>query len=369
MRRTLIPASFLLLLAAVPLAAAGRPVPQTSCPQCPNSTCFGLQTVSWPSSNPVWQISWLRPCESSGTNGSGLEIRDAYYNGHLVLKRGHVPMLNVEYLDTSCGCDCYRDWEYQQSNFLADNILTPHLYAAPDQPARTVCDVGDGTEVCSSGQPNCFDGVSIETNADPLVLTTQFMAGWYRYTMRWKFYMDGRIQPIFGFSSVASECVGCTRKHHAYWRLDFDIDGADSNIVTEGPNPAPPPGGGRPGPRPPKVILTNETMRPTSYPGIAWSVTNTTSRRGYRLVPGAEAALPADEFSQGDLWALLYHPDEIDDGHSLGNCPVSFAPWLNNESLNGDVVLWYRTGRLRIGGDATCDPVGPTLYPVGDWSP
>ena len=88
-------------------------------------------------------------------------------------------------------------------------------------------------------------GVAIEAFSDPLVLTTQFEASWYRYTMRWKFYLDGRIQPIFGFSSVSSECVGCTRKHHAYWRLDFDIDSAAGNIVTEGP--VPPPGGGRSG--------------------------------------------------------------------------------------------------------------------------
>jgi hypothetical protein len=367
MRTSAVLVSFALFLGAAFVCAAGPSVTEAAYPSCPGSTCYGVQTLTWPSPNPVWQISWLRPCESSGTNGSGLEIRDVSCNGHLVLKRAHVPMLNVEYIQTSCGCDCYRDWEYQQDRFLADHIVTPHLQAMPDQPARTVCDAGDGSDVCTGSQPNCFDGVAIEAFSDPLVLTTQFEAGWYRYTMRWKFYLDGRIQPIFGFSSVSSECVGCTRKHHAYWRLDFDIDSAAGNIVTEGPNPAP--GGGRPGPRPPAVMLTNETMRRSAYPGISWSVTNAATRRGYRLVPGSERELPADTFSQGDLWALQYHANEIDDGHSLGNCPVDFAPWLNNESLNGDVVLWYRTGRLRVGGDLSCDPVGPTLYPVGDWTP
>ena len=45
--------------------------------------------MSWPESNPVWQFCWLRPASSSGTNGSGLELRQVYYNGHLVLKRAH----------------------------------------------------------------------------------------------------------------------------------------------------------------------------------------------------------------------------------------------------------------------------------------
>jgi hypothetical protein len=349
------------LFAAAILCAAAPAAAQPAC------NLAGEHLMSWPDNNPVWQFCWLRAPDSSGSNGSGLEIRDVYYNGHLVMKRGHVPMLNVEYLQTSCGCDCYRDWEYQQDYFKADNIITPHVYAEPTLPAQTVCDVGGGQDVCSQGQPNCFDGVAAEKLVDRLVLTTQFEAGWYRYVMRWRFYLDGRIEPVFGFGAVSAGCVSCTHKHHAYWRFDFDIDGSVPNVVTEGPNPAQ---ASRPGPRPRIVALPSETMRVVNYPGITWSVTDPAAHRGYRLVPGIETSLPADSFSQGDLWALRYNANQIDDGHGLGNCPVNFAPWMNNESLNGDVVLWYRTGWLHVGGDlADCDQVGPTLYPVGDWSP
>jgi hypothetical protein len=355
-----------LLLTFAVLACLLAVAPASAQPSCGLN---GEHLLTWPDSNPVWQMCWVRPADSSGTNGSGLEIRDVYYNGHLVLKRAHVPMLNVEYIQTSCGCVCYRDWEDEQQVFIADHIITPHVYAEPLNPTETVCDVGGGSDVCTAGQPNCFDGVAAEKTNDPLVLTTQFEAGWYRYTMRWKFYLDGRIQPVFGFSAVSAGCVSCTHQHHAYWRLDFDIDTPADNIVTEAPDPSPP-GGGRSGLRPPAITLTNETMRQTAYPGITWSVLNTTTNRGYRLVPGAETALPADTFSQGDLWALAYNSNEIDDGHGLGECPVDFSGWLNNEALDGDVVLWYRTGWLHVGGDlADCDPVGPTLYPIGDWSP
>ncbi|HWZ84633.1 MAG TPA: hypothetical protein VN032_00435 [Thermoanaerobaculia bacterium] len=327
----------------------------------------GEHLMSWPDVNPVWQFCWLRPADSSGTNGSGIEIRNVYYNGHLVMKRGHVPMLNVQYTQTSCDCICYRDWETDQVSFVSDNIITPHVYAEPTSPPVTECDAGGGVDTCTGG-PDCFDGVAAEKLSDRLILTTQMSAGWYRYMLKWRFFLDGRIQPVFGFGAINSGCVSCNHKHHAYWRFDFDIDDPGNDIVTEGPNPGS--GGGRSGDRPPTVILPTETKRVINYPGITWSVIDSATHRGYRIVPGEEVALPADTFSQGDFWALKYHANEIDDGGSLGNCPVDFGPWLNGEALSGDVVAWYRTGWLHLGGDlAPCVTVGPTLYPVGDWSP
>ena len=335
----------------------------------PACNLTGEHLMSWPDVNPVWQFCWLRPADSSGSNGSGIEIRNVSYNGHLVMKTGHVPMLNVEYIQTSCGCDCYRDWEYQQHVFISDNIITQHVYAEPTSPPLTVCDVGGGVDVCNPGDPNCFDGVAAEKLSDRLILTTQFEAGWYRYMMKWRFYLDGRIEPVFGFSAVSAGCVSCTHIHHAYWRFDFDIDNPENDIVTEGPAPNVGGGNGRPGPRPPIVVLPTETMRVNNSPNLTWSVIDSQTHRGYRIVPGIETAQPADVFSQGDFWALRYHASEIDDGHGLGECPVDFSSWLNGESLNGDVVAWYRTGWLHVGGDlADCDQVGPTLYPIGDWA-
>jgi hypothetical protein len=343
-------------LCAAPAVAAG--------PTCVPPT---EHLMSWPDVNPVWQFCWVRPAQSSGSNGSGIEIRNVYYNGHLVMKRGGVPMLNVEYTQTSCGCDCYRDWETSQSFFIADNIITQGVYAEPTSPPVTVCDVGGGVDVCSSGDANCFNGVAAEKLADRLILTTQMDAGWYRYMMKWRFFLDGRIEPVFGFGAVSAGCVSCSHKHHAYWRFDFDIDTPGTSVVTEGPNPAQ---AARPGPRPRIVTLPIETMRIDNYPGISWSVANPTTHRGYRMVPGVESNLPADAFSQGDFWALKYHANEIDDGHGLGDCPVNYAPWLNNEALTGDVVFWYRTGWIHPAGDLSdFELVGPTLYPVGDWSP
>jgi hypothetical protein len=336
----------------------------------PTCTLAGEHLMSWPTVNPVWQFCWLRPADSSGANGSGLEIRNVYYNGHLVMKRGHVPILNVKY-EAGCGGSalCYRDWQFQQDYFIANNILTTHVYAEPTQPPVDVCDQHQGVDVCQPGDANCFDGVAAEKLADHLILTTQFEAGWYRYEMKWTFWLDGRIQPTFGYSAVTDPCVNYNHRHHAYWRFDFDIETPDNNIVTEGPAPVPP--GGRPGPRYPIVTLPTEAMRVNNRPGIAWSVIHSGTHRGYRIVPGVETGLPVDTFSVGDIWFLKYHANEIDDsGQSGPPCAIHINGFVNGESTSPDVVVWYRTGWFHAGGDLDdCHRVGPTLDPIGDWSP
>ncbi|HEY0658628.1 MAG TPA: hypothetical protein VGD05_09140, partial [Pyrinomonadaceae bacterium] len=60
----------------------------------------------------LWEMLVIRPSASSGTWASGIEIRDVKYKGKSVLKRGHVPVLNVEYKPSVCGP--YRDWQYSE---------------------------------------------------------------------------------------------------------------------------------------------------------------------------------------------------------------------------------------------------------------
>jgi Copper amine oxidase, enzyme domain len=337
-------------------AAAAQPV-------C-NGTTEHL--MSWPASDPVWEFCWLRPQDSTpAPRGSGLEIRDVFYNGHKVLERGHAPILNVEYEPGGCGC--YRDWSDQERVFQADNVISPG-YAEPTSPPVTVCENG-GVDIGS------FAGVAAEKLADRLILTTQIEAGWYRYTMKWQFFLDGRIEPFFGFAAVCNPCVSCSHRHHVYWRLDFDIDGPANDVVTEGPNPG---SGGRGEPSYPTVNLPTEAMRRANRPAITWSIADAGTHRGYRIIPGAETELPADTFSVGDLWALQYKSNELDDGGPT--CSAQLNNFVNGEGLAADAVIWYRGGSQHIGDQVLCDSpssdcedgcetVGPTLRPFGDWSP
>ena len=68
---------------------------------------------------PLWEMLVIRPSASSGnpSERSGIEIRDVKYKGKSVLKRGHVPVLNVEYANNVCGP--FRDWQYQEGPFDA----------------------------------------------------------------------------------------------------------------------------------------------------------------------------------------------------------------------------------------------------------
>ena len=349
---------FLLLAAAMAVAAGLFATPAAAL------SCSGSERLmSWPDENPVWEFCWLRPAQSSGSSGSGIELRNVYYNGHLVLKRAHIPILNVEYLPGGCGC--FRDWMDGEVRFQSDNVLGPG-YSEPTEPPVTVCDTGG-----SGGDVGSFEGVAAEKLADELILTSQTSAGWYRYIMKWKFHLDGTLEPFIGFAAVEDSCIAFTHKHHAYWRLDFDIDGPDNDVVTEGPNPAPGPDG-RSGPRFPTVGLPTEALRKTNKAGITWSIVDSTTHRGYRLVPGPETALPADTFSVGDVWLLKYKANEIDDGGQSGPpCAIKFNNFLTPpEGLSTDLVFWYRTGAYHLGGDLDgCHEVGPTLVPIGDWSP
>jgi hypothetical protein len=355
----------------VALLAVGIAAAATAAPAQPSCSGPNEHLMSWPAVDPVWQFCWLRPNQSSGTNGSGIEIRNAYYKGHLALKRGNVPILNVKYETGNCGGanHCYRDWLDIEQAYLSDNVCPPPNaagcgYAEPRCPPITVCEQRLGVDVCPATNPDdcprvCFEGVSAEKLSDRLVLTAQSKAGWYRYEIKWAFFLDGRIQPTFGFSAVANGCVSNTHRHHAYWRFDFDIDGPDGDTITEGPK------------RISRGPLRTEALRLNNNPDRWWSIVDRTTKRGYRLVPGAETELAADTFAVGDLWVLKYKPQELDDaGQSGPACAIKINPYVNFEALNEDVVLWYRTGSLHLGGHLDdCHTVGPMFEPVGNWNP
>ena len=66
----------------------------------------------------LWKFLAVRPAASSGTNGSGIELRYIDYRGKRVLYRAHVPILNVKYSEGPCGP--YRDWQNEEGMIQAD---------------------------------------------------------------------------------------------------------------------------------------------------------------------------------------------------------------------------------------------------------
>ncbi len=321
--------------------------------------CVGNENlISWPTSDPLWEMCWLRPLHSSGANGSGLELRDVHYRGQLVLKRAHAPIVNVEY-PTPEGCGCFRDWSDQEITFDADNELFTG-YSEPTSPPLTVC-----TEGGTGGDVGTFIGVAGERSPSELILTAQIYAGWYRYHMSWTFKDDGTIVPFFGFANVLAPCVAHIHRHHNYWRLDFDINGADNDNITE-----------LNGGMSPQSIQT-ESVRTWVDANTAWEVSDSQTGLGYRLRPSADDLLyPADAFAVADAWVLAYQPGgELEDlsippgPGPTTHCRIRMDGHANGESVaDADVVLWYRGGAEHLGGEVDdCAHTGPTLEPVGNW--
>lgn len=348
--------------------------------------------IQFPTGSPVWEFCLLTPSQSSGTDGSGIEIREAFYNGHKVFKRAHTPVLNVKYV-SGAACNCYRDWIDEEGKFKvvtsasnpnAFNIAGSGNYAEAIMPPVTVCDNGgsQGDIPSTTG----FRGVAAERLGDRLVLTTQMSAGWYRYLVKWTFYTDGRIEPRFGFSAVNATCVSNDHRHHVYWRFDFDIDDAQNDAIG-----APPKDGN------PRPMLATEGMRtlPDATKKPPYIVYDTVSNRGYNVVPGPEnlnSPVGSAPSAGGPTWNSVTYPfdvtdaimlqykesspgvpTEINDGAGLSQCALTstFLNFMNNEALNdnGDVVTWYRGGGFHAGGALdTCTVVGPTLYPLGNWA-
>ena len=88
----------------------------------------------------LWKFLVVRPAGSSGTNGSGVELRFVDYRGKRVLYRAHVPILNVQYDGNACGP--YRDWQNQEGMLQAVGSDPVPGFRLCTAPATTILDTG-----------------------------------------------------------------------------------------------------------------------------------------------------------------------------------------------------------------------------------
>ena len=365
MRYSIVATLFALLIPAVP-ALAGSPA------------CNGPDEtrLSWPADEPVWEMCWLRPSQSSGPQGSGLELRDVHYRGISVLKTAHSPLLFAEYASSTC----YRDWKDSNISFVAEPSVRNMLGIPSSFNATTSCDRSNHPSQSYGACPfqlpgmtpgDCFSGVAIEDMGDHVVLTTQYNASWYYYTSRAIFYANGAFDMVFGFGNYNNTSNTTTHWHHNYWRLDFDIDGPEDNVLSIN-----------------DVVQDVEftSLRDsTGGPGgteRTWEVRNSQTGRGYRILPSSlDYVTPTNESARGyhmtDVIGTAYKAGEYGDlaNNPLGACAMSHGNLANGESLAGanstgtDVVLYYRAAvRDMAGVDAMlCKSAGPLFVPLGDW--
>ena len=126
-------------------------------------------------------------------------------------------------------------------------------------------------------------------------------------------------------------------RHHVYWPLDFDIEGAGKDVI-EMRGPVFP---DRPIWRP--VVRERAVKR---SPALQVRVRDKTSGRGYRIIPGP-ADGTADGYGIADLWFLQYRSTELDDGVSTvsgapADTQVQLSKHLDNENLDSTDPMRHR---------------------------
>ena len=297
----------------------------------------------------IWQFQVIRPAASSGIAGSGVELRHVKYKGKTVLYRAHVPILNVKYDQDACGP--YRDWQWQEHLFEANGVDKAPGIRLCNSPAKTILD--------SNSDAGNFHGVAIYVKGQEVVLVSEMQAGWYRYISEWRLHTNGTIKPRFGFGATNNSCVCNVHHHHAYWRLDFDIETASNNVVREYNNPP---------------IIGSSSYHTKNYEirrlkdknhKRHWEVKNASSGNGYAIIPGANDGIADNTFGYGDAWILKYHGNELDDGIPALGAPAQaqLDKFLTGENIfQKDVVIWYGAHFTHdINNEGSPEVVGPEL--------
>ena len=297
----------------------------------------------------LWHFLAVRPSASSGSSGSGIELRYVNYRGKSVLYQAHVPILNVRYDGDKCGP--YRDWQYQEGMIqAAGKNVAPGFLLCP-KPAKTILDTGS--------DKGTFLGTAICVDGQEVVLVSELEAGWYRYISEWRLHANGTIRPRFAFDATSSSCVCNKHHHHAYWRLDFDVRAAGENVVREFNDP-------------PIVGASKwhdikfEVMRlRDAAHKRRWRVQHVPSGAAYDIVPGPNDHTAAgDPYAVGDVWVLRWHPGEIDD-EPAPDTKIHIGKFRNAEPVaNQDIVVWYGAHFTHdVTAPEVSHIVGPDLVP------
>lgn len=334
-----------------------NPPPSSGC-GASSGTC-AYYHVEWPAANPVWKLNLRHPSctDSVQGSGTGLELTDVYYNDVLILQRAEVPVLNVLYQGNTCGP--YRDWLDSEDCFQATGTdAAPGIRVTTGNPTPyTFCEADPPSDAGN------FKGVAVHDQGDALYLLTETNAGWYRYVMEWRLYLNGTIEPIFGFGATSNGCTCNLHFHHAYWRFEWAIGGVSGNTST-GIDTLERRRAGTQDQYDP-VTAEGTFIRPTTNPENDWfRVRSVQTQSGYLIEPGAhDGNASGDAYGKWDLAAVAYTAGQIDDPNS--DTSINISPWVNGEALGTTkrLVTWYHATYAHNGNEdpEPCELAGPKL--------
>lgn len=310
--------------------------PSASCSASVGS-CASAWHIEWPADDPVWSMdAWHPKCtQAYQTDGTGLAVLNVKYRGRLVLARGDMPVLNVQYLNNECGP--YRDWLWSENCFAATGTtVSPGVLVTDGTTPGTACETGS-----DAGN---FKGMAIHDEGDALWLVSESDAGWYRYAMEWRFHLDGTIEPLMAFSAVSNSCVCSIHNHHAYWRFEWAPDGTTGNpstgIATLERR--------RAGttdtwdPVPAEAVFTRPVDKPEED---FFRLRNPATGFVWTIEPGHDdGSSSGDTYAKADFWALAENGSQVNDPNT--NTTIAIDSWINGEALGTTkrLVTWYHAG-------------------------
>lgn len=254
----------------------------------------------WPSANEkIWEFDF-----SLSDAPEGIVIKNAYFRGNKVFFKASLPSLRVQYDNNFTGP--YKDpLSYDNAQFY------------PSGSAKKIWQYG-------------YTSFGLRV----LAVESFHQISWYKLKCRWLFFEDGRIMPRLYSSGIIEHK---NHRHHAYWRFDFDINGAGNDLALEYNNYNPDFGWGKGW-----HIKANEIMRQKNVSSNrTWAILDKSTTRGYMIKPGPDDGV-SDAYSTGDFWVNKYHPEEDKMGDQGSAYDDKLHNYLNFEGTDGqDLVIWY----------------------------
>jgi hypothetical protein len=263
---------------------------------------FGLvRPVSAQSGHTNWN-GWSFDWEVK--DGAGLGLRNVSYKNEFVLWKGSMPTIRVKYVTVGGQtCGPYADR-------IDSNNLIPISWCGNNK----VCQ-----QSYMSGGHNMLE------------LGVEAKIGQYDLYQVWYLTEDGWIG-----AHLFARGLQCQldHGHHAYWRLDFDINGFPSDQVFAYDNNRPDQGWGK------GWMKYKQEFNDVKNPGTArvWFVRDSPTGHGAWILPGTHDGT-ADTFSTKDAAGRLYRSSE-DQSWLFG--ATGHLGYDNAEDIQEkDIVFWY----------------------------
>lgn len=307
-----------------------------------------------------WQMCWeLRGLE-------GVVLHDVTYTPPgaapvEVLAEASVAQIHVPYDDGQYRFHDVSD--YGLGNYVND--LQPG-----DCPEGSLLTLGTVHVLCQqvTGSGYRFKSYAEQAQGTTLSLFSVSHIGAYNYVVAWSFDDDGTIRPEIGATGqlqrfggtrgtgwyVGARGFAVAHMHNYYWRLDFDINGADDDRVEELAASA---SSGRQSFTNTRTAFPSEVARRVR-PGAfrSWRVLDGTTRNAaehpisYELRPETDSIFRGpnyEPFTQNEFYVTADEDCERFASHNPnlgGTCGSNLAEFVNGETLVGaDLVVWYGT--------------------------